>query len=1349
MFHSLHSIYQTFGKALLLACLLFVAGATGFAQSGNYHGVYNGYFLNGNALALTGIGPTELVVSVDDLFHPATPATVSTAISQSPLNGTATLSGDGHSITYIPNSGFLGIDSLTFDVCDATTGLCHDAICYFQVFDDANLALDWLENGTPTILPNSWNRLIVMVEGSSSGSGFTTDIESLTATNGVGEETASGNVIYLPNSSPPLLPDMLNIAFCTSSPIILVPICDTLPVNIGTSNIIGGGIIANNDYVYTPMPDPIIVNVLDNDSYSGAATIDINIILPPENGTASLTAAGSVAYTPDPAFMGLDTLVYELCDDVGNCDQATVYIDVTDEPAPMVEAIDDTIQAIGASFNFNPLANDSGDGIEITNLCSPNFGAATIEADGTVTYAYNTGAIIDDLVCYTICSVTTGECDNAAIYITTTSGGSIIVPINDHAITYASTNVDIGILNNDFSWEPMTTINIIEPPENGTATLDPAMFGIITYSPISGFVGMDTLVYEVCDDFGHCGQATVYITVSSTTPIIIAENDAASTNMDTPVIIDVLMNDTYSGALNLSVSIGTVAANGIAQVTATGSIIYTPDPGFIGTDVFTYLLCDDMGVCDEGIVFITVAEPVTTSGYYGVYNAYFVDGMLVSFADLSFPNELTLLTSELFYPDVPTTVSTGITTPPAYGTATTSSDGLSIVYVPNTSVAADVDSLVFNVCDAATGVCHDAICYIQFSDNSVIADWLDNGVPTVLPDFWSVLLPFCGGYNPTLPPVNNMTIDSLTASHGIGMEMASGNVIYTPNSPGITTPDVLNVHFCVTGPTIFPACPNILYINIGISNATNTIFANNDYFDTSSPNPATIDVLANDDYDAAATVQINIVIPPENGTVLLTAAGFIVYEPEPGFVMGTDSLVYELCDDMGNCDQATVYISLTDVPPPGIEAVDDYVEATGASFSFNAMGNDNGNAIELTGLCSVPAFGTITFDPDGTMTYAYNTGAIVNDEFCYTICNTTTGECATATVYILAPCTNDCVWPGDANNDGVADNFDVLMLGLGYGYVGGARDPATTAWIGQYAPQWNDSINLLDLSSPVLVGGYVNAKFADCNGNGIINDDDMEAIDLNYGLTHAKTEQQAASTAPAIWFNMPDTVQAGTWVTVDVMAGTSDTPFDAVYGLAFTLNYDPTMVEPGSMSIAPQNDWLTSAGGNLSFSKDLSNGELDAAIVRTNHANTSGYGVVAKATFLVIDNLDGKSESIALTLDASNAVFIKINGEYDALNTQSSSALVTHTGGGINSPDVVGVKLYPNPAYDAVQVQFDGAISGLQLLDLQGQVVYAAKLNANEKTHTIGLSELASGMYILQLQSNVGTLVRKLHHIAK
>lgn len=75
--------------------------------------------------------------------------------------------------------------------------------------------------------------------------------------------------------------------------------------------------------------------------------------------------------------------------------------------------------------------------------------------------------------------------------------------------------------------------------------------------------------------------------------IIVANNDEATTNVNTPVDITILGNDLIPGSLQSSLQQPTIVPdgepeNGTATGNANGTITYTPNPGFVGYDVFRY-----------------------------------------------------------------------------------------------------------------------------------------------------------------------------------------------------------------------------------------------------------------------------------------------------------------------------------------------------------------------------------------------------------------------------------------------------------------------------------------------------------------------------------------------------------------------------------------------------------------------------------------------------------------------------------------------------------------------------------------------------------------------------------------
>jgi hypothetical protein len=84
------------------------------------------------------------------------------------------------------------------------------------------------------------------------------------------------------------------------------------------------------------------------------------------------------------------------------------------------------------------------------------------------------------------------------------------------------------------------------------------------------------------------------------------------------------------------------------------------------------------------------------------------------------------------------------------------------------------------------------------------------------------------------------------------------------------------------------------------------------------------------------------------------------------------------------------------------------------------------------------------------------------------------------------------VYPGDANQDSIANNIDVLYLGKAYGQTGAARTTVSISWELYDIPTspWSDNIY------------GIPAYFSDCDGNGSVGDQDLEAVQVNYGLQY-------------------------------------------------------------------------------------------------------------------------------------------------------------------------------------------------------------------------------------------------------
>ena len=91
--------------------------------------------------------------------------------------------------------------------------------------------------------------------------------------------------------------------------------------------------VANDDDVTTEKNKPVDVSILLNDEAVAGHDLTVRDILTgAEHGECVVVSDQIVKYIPEPDFAGLDSCVYEACDDRVKCHSATIYVNITGEP---------------------------------------------------------------------------------------------------------------------------------------------------------------------------------------------------------------------------------------------------------------------------------------------------------------------------------------------------------------------------------------------------------------------------------------------------------------------------------------------------------------------------------------------------------------------------------------------------------------------------------------------------------------------------------------------------------------------------------------------------------------------------------------------------------------------------------------------------------------------------------------------------------------------------------------------------------------------------------------------------------------------------------------------------------
>jgi gliding motility-associated-like protein len=152
------------------------------------------------------------------------------------------------------------------------------------------------------------------------------------------------------------------------------------------------------------------------------------------------------------------------------------------------------------------------------------------------------------------------------------------------------------------------TVEIPEPEVSDNCGIENVVNSYTNTGNASGTypAGVHTITWTVTDIHGNVAECEMQLTVTAGPT---ANDDLATTDMNVPVNIAVLLNDTDCDE-NIDPTTVTVVsgpANGFTMVDPqTGSIMYTPNTDYTGTDTFTYSVCDLSGLCDEAVVSITI-----------------------------------------------------------------------------------------------------------------------------------------------------------------------------------------------------------------------------------------------------------------------------------------------------------------------------------------------------------------------------------------------------------------------------------------------------------------------------------------------------------------------------------------------------------------------------------------------------------------------------------------------------------------------------------------------------------------------------------------------------------------------
>lgn len=358
--------------------------------------------------------------------------------------------------------------------------------------------------------------------------------------------------------------------------------------------------ITQNDTVLIGKNQTISINVLAND-FDPDNNIDSNSITvtsTPQLGIYSIINK-KIRYTPSTNVCGLDSIKYRVRDlnnELSNI--SVIYITITCFNIAPIAVDDQFIIDEDKLDSINVFDNDlymDGPSIKMEILNQPIHGSASITKEGGLSYQGNLNYFGNDTLSYTFCDEdpTNELCDTAFVYITINPLNDAPIAINDTIEVFQGIQFESDLsLNDDNNDGPVKLYKIINPANNGLSSI--SRRGILTYTSNTGFIGNDTLIYELCDsaNVNLCDTAFVFIKVNEVFALPVAVYDTIVLKKNSNATFNILKNDISVYGINKD-SVFIINSSTNANITYDDSVInIIPQLDFTGTIIINYFVKD-------------------------------------------------------------------------------------------------------------------------------------------------------------------------------------------------------------------------------------------------------------------------------------------------------------------------------------------------------------------------------------------------------------------------------------------------------------------------------------------------------------------------------------------------------------------------------------------------------------------------------------------------------------------------------------------------------------------------------------------------------------------------------------
>ncbi|BDP35158.1 RTX toxin [Vibrio alginolyticus] len=961
---------------------------------------------------------------------------------------------------------------------------------------------------------------------------------------------------------------------------------------------------------------PTIIKVLGNDTFEDdGKVVSLDTNNGPANGTVSVNPDGSVTYTPNDNYVGKDTFTYVVTSG-GVSESTTVTVNVTPVNDAPVAKDDIATTQEDTAVTIDVLSNDTdvdGDKLSIQSATVPEAQgkveivdgklvftpAENFNGDAEITYTVTDGALTDQATV----KVTVNAVNDTPVVESNIADQTLAEDFTPYTIDLNTAFSDVDNVDGELTFSVSGNSNIQVAIVNGIATI----------TPTADWNGSETLTFTATDPSGESVSQRVDFTV---TPVADIVTDKATVVEDTPTIIKVLGNDTFEDdGKVVSLDINNGPANGTVSVNPDGSVTYTPNDNYVGKDTFTYIVTSG-GVSESTTVEVNVTP---------------VNDAPVAKDDIATTQEDTAVTIDVLPNDTDV-----------------DGDKLSIqsATVPEAQGKVEIvdGKLVFTPAENFNG--HAEITYTvtdgQLTDEAKVTVTVNpvNDAPTIKVDAVESITEDAVSTDTVVAtltvrdtdtPEDQLTVSLENNSNGYFV-LVGNEVKLTQAGVDAVNNDELNL--------------KDLTISASVSDGVNPTASDSDSLivnrvnDAPTVENAIADQELSEDF-ATYTIDLNDAFKDSDSALNFSVSGNsnVLVSIENGIATisptadwnGSETLTFTATDPSGESISQTVNFT---VAPVADIVADKATVVEDTPTIIKVLGNDtfedDGKVVSLD-TNNGPANGTVSVNPDGSVTYTPNDNYVGKDTFTYVVTSGGVSESTTVTVNVTpvndAPVAKDDI---ATTQEDTAVTIDVLSNDTD---VDGDKLSIQSATV----PEAQGKVEIVD-------GKLVFTPAENFNGH----------AEITYTVTDgALTDQatvkvtvNAVNDTPVVESNIADQALAEDFTPYNIDLNTAFSDVDNVDGeLTFSVSGNSNIqvaIVNGIATITPTADWNGSE--TLTFTATDPSGEsvsqtVDFTVAPVVDIEADSTNVVEDTPTIINvlgnDTFEGKDKVVSL--DAENS----------------------------------------------------------------------------------------------------------------